>query len=117
MKGIVYLSQAKIEFSEENLTELPSVSSQKNEALGITGYLCFLQNRFIQYIEGKTETVTSLMEIIKMDKRHTVIHQIEKQNLTNRKFPAWGMRYITADELLRFNIELYIAQNTIYIKD
>ena len=94
MRGIVYTSTALVPFDDEHLTELATRAAQRNEQLGVTGYLSFENNRFIQYIEGPHGPVTDLMASILRDPRHTVLHTLYDDQLQARRFPTWQMRWL-----------------------
>ncbi len=117
MVAVVYLSEANIEFKESDLSELESFAESKNRDLNITGYLSFQRERFIQYIEGEESDIQSLVESIKKDDRHTILHKIQRNHFGERIFPNWGMRLIKREELQKFQLELQIEQNLIFIKN
>ncbi len=94
MKGIVYISRALVPFDAPSLQDLAADAATRNSELEVTGYLCFEEGRFIQYIEGEPATVTGLMAKIAKDQRHTVLSQAEDDNVTERRFPSWSMRWI-----------------------
>ena len=97
MKAIVYQSKATVPFNNEQLDELGRIATAKNALLGVTGYLCFYRRSFFQYIEGDAETVSDLMNLIAADHRHHVLRIHEDDSLLLRRFPAWHMKYISAD--------------------
>jgi hypothetical protein len=117
MKSIVYLSDASVDFSETDLVALAEHAAATNYQLDVTGYLCFSRNRFLQYLEGEAETVDALLSSIRKDPRHKFIYEIELNDIDQRVFDHWSMRYITADELQRFHLEHYIELNLLYIKN
>jgi len=116
VKSIVYLSEAKVEFSEDDLSDLVTLASSKNRLCGITGYLCFSRGRFIQYLEGSSNAVNEMMESIRRDPRHELIYETEIPEIRHRVFDTWWMRHITKDELNAFQLEHCIEQNLLYIK-
>ena len=117
MKGLVYLSEAAIDFSIPDLKALTKIASTKNKLKNITGYLCFSNGRFLQYIEGSENSVNELFERIKEDARHKIIYEVESTGMERRIIPYWSMRHITTLELQKFNLERYIEQNLLYIKN
>lgn len=117
VKGLVYLSDANVDFDINDLTALTKQAREKNQQLGVTGYLCYARKRFMQYIEAEPDVLESLINTIIKDSRHTVLYLLHEEIPRERRFPSWGMRYITPEELQRFNIELCIEQNMLYLKN
>ncbi|WP_230630242.1 BLUF domain-containing protein [Comamonas testosteroni] len=81
------------------VAEIAKFSRTFNEAHDITGVLIFDGQRFVQYIEGPLEHVTTLANKIAIDARHkqfTLLH--EAQGITQRLFPQWAMAYVTDDD-------------------
>lgn len=94
MIGILYLSRASFDFEAETLRELRASASARNKQLGIAGYLCYEEGKFIQYIEGEPEIVNKLMGRISKDPRHRVLNTLVDDNLHTRRFPQWNMRWL-----------------------
>lgn len=110
MKCVLYISKALKPFTTNDLVQLSETSTINNQNRGITGYLYFESSHFLQYMEGDETTINEMVDKISHDKRHKLLSIIEKQNLTGRRFPDWGMKNI-AD--LMFNngaIETTIIQ-------
>jgi hypothetical protein len=93
MKAILYISEAKVAFSPDDLNELAVSSGIKNDRLGITGYLYFEKGLFLQYIEGEGESLDLLYHTIASDTRHRVTGFIT-EDLDERRFPNWSMKNI-----------------------
>ncbi len=86
-------------FEKSELLELEQQAQLKNDKLGITGMLCYVQSQFLQYLEGSPESVDYLMESISIDERHTIIKRIEMSGLGSRLFEDWSLRYYAPDDL------------------
>lgn len=114
---VIYLSESEQEFSTLELDKLAQKASFKNERLGISGFLCFARGRFLQYLEGETQAIEGLMADIKSDKRHTLIYELDARPIERPLFSSWAMRLIAHKELFKFNFELQIEQNLLYIKN
>jgi len=117
MISLVYLSESNVDFTESDLKKLETLAKNKNKEVNITGFLSYQRNRFVQYIEGRESDLLSLMESIEKDERHFIIHKIQRTNQGDRLFPDWNMRLIRKEELQRFQLELQIEQNLIFIKN
>lgn len=115
MKCIIYVSKPVIQFESSHLTDLCIAAEEKNHTLGVTGYLCFRKNRFMQYIEGESTAVSNLMKVIENDERHTVLYQLTDTELDARRFPYWSMKYIRDEELVDSSFEKIVDQYLGYV--
>jgi len=95
LKQITYTSEAA---GTHHMTGGPSLvkaiaqSAQcKNSRLGITGVLAFHEGRFFQCLEGTSDSVDLLMEIIKRDTRHRNIHVMINAPIAERAYSLWSM--------------------------
>lgn len=110
MKCVLYISKALKPFNTNDLSQLSTTSTINNQTKGITGYLYFENNRFLQYMEGDETTINEMVDKISHDKRHELLSLIEKQNLTDRRFPDWGMKNIAELMFNNSSIETTIIQ-------
>lgn len=117
MKCTIYLSIAKQEFNDDELVELAKLSAKNNVKQGITGFLCFQNGRFIQYIEGEDTELSKLMTKIQADERHKILVEVESADLGEKRFPTWGMALLKEENLTDFNFEDSIERNLLYIKN
>jgi putative heme degradation protein len=95
---LVYRSYANSIFSQEDLESLLETSRKKNKTLDITGILFFVDDSFIQILEGPVQAVEELYATIKQDERHTDCKIIEKQNIELRYFQDWSMGFCVLDK-------------------
>ena len=72
-KAIFYTSHAIEEFSKEALGVLSQKTQKNNKQFDITGYLCYEQKYFFQYIEGPEESIDSLYQLIQRDPKHSIV--------------------------------------------
>ena len=105
LHALVYLSRALIQFDKINIELLAKTSARKNEQEQISGYLCFKDGLFLQYLEGKNSHLNNLYHRIEADKRHQIIQVIDLGEIARQKFQAWDMRYLDQQELKQFNLE------------
>lgn len=92
MLGVTYKSEAAHVFSDAEVEELAEKAAEFNASVGITGYLYYAHPVFLQYIEGETEAIESLMEQIAKDPRHTIVATAKEEDRVSRRFPSWSMR-------------------------
>ncbi len=102
MKCIIYVSRALHKFSSEDLSHLALTSDRKNAAAGITGLLCLSSGGFVQYLEGPTQAIDTLMAIIRKDPRHKIEQELELKVEAERIFKDWGLRCIHGKKLTAF---------------
>lgn len=90
---LVYISYATYPFSEKELEDLLRASQRYNKQNGITGMLLYLNEKFIQILEGETEAVEKLMDIIEVDPRHRKVSVILQGATHERVFKSWSMGF------------------------
>ncbi|NNC33612.1 MAG: BLUF domain-containing protein [Croceitalea sp.] len=110
LKCVLYVSKAKMVFSQTDLDRLAEVSTKNNEELDITGYLFYEKNYFLQYMEGPPKSINNMIHKIALDDRHELICIIEDEDLQIRRFPNWGMKNIGELMLKNSAIETTIIQ-------
>ncbi|MEH6580736.1 MAG: BLUF domain-containing protein [Halioglobus sp.] len=99
IRQVIYISKAAYEFSASELHELAAAAARKNLLLGITGALLFIDNCFIQVIEGEEHAMSDLLSQLDVDPRHHDIRIISDQLEESRHFADWSMGLIsTPDE-------------------
>jgi len=96
---LVYVSSATSLLSTEALAELLRQSRVKNERLGITGLLLYVDGNFMQALEGEEKAVLELYEQIRRDPRHHNATTIISMPCARRSFSRWSMGFRAADEL------------------
>ena len=65
-----------------------------NEKRGVTGLLLYHNQSFMQVIEGEEETVRHLYyEGIFHDNRHTAVHALINEPITERRYKGWSMGF------------------------
>lgn len=90
---ILYVSYATREFSQNELELLWKKSANKNADLNISGMLLYLNQRFIQVLEGEKDQVKSLYSRIQKDKRHENVMTVIEGQVTKRNFENWSMGF------------------------
>ncbi len=90
---IVYISFAEKHFTPQDLKALLGDIRPKNAERGITGLLLFQNGAFIQVIEGPSQAIHSLFEVIQKDRRHSRIVKLVEEPIEKRGFPDWSMGF------------------------
>jgi len=94
MIELVYMSQAKRIFTEEELNKILMSARRNNLAAGITGMLLYDgKGTFMQAIEGEKDKIYQLFNRIKADSRHGDVHLLCEAAINERSFPDWNMGY------------------------
>lgn len=104
MKTILYLSTPTVPFSDEDLKELLVKSRENNRARSVSGILLFVNNLFIQVLEGESDDVEALYQLISRDPRHKSILKIYDKPIEEKLFDVWSMAFnkATSEELFEY---------------
>ncbi|MFT5709728.1 MAG: hypothetical protein ACI8QT_000415 [Halioglobus sp.] len=113
-RQVVYISQATGTLTESELNELLEVSRRNNKKYGITGALLYLENAFIQVIEGGDAAISQLLGKLTVDTRHRNIRILSDNLAQGRNFQNWSMGTVKAAEADRPQVleELRLASTT-----
>ena len=94
-----YLSQSKLDWTDEAIDQLLERSKQNNATRGITGAMIYANGYFMQLIEGPQIAVDKLYSAIEADPRHEVLSLLHSQEIKDRHFSDWAMEYRDSDDL------------------
>ncbi len=87
---------------------------------GVTGLLCAATNRFLQLLEGPTESVELAMNRIRADARHHRIETLADGSVEARAFSDWAMGYRDQGDpvgLLDEQMRVLVAETPRHIGD
>ncbi len=93
MYFLVYVSHSNRKWEEQELEKLLHKARANNSNNGISGMLLFLQERFIQVLEGDKKKVDDLYETIKVDSRHRSVSILLQGEMDQRIFSNWTMGF------------------------
>lgn len=79
-----------------DLEKILAEARANNEARDVTGALIYIDEVFIQILEGDKDTVRGLMGTIATDPRHTSVKVFYQEELKQRMFASWRMAYVAA---------------------
>ena len=94
-----YLSQSKLDWTDEAIDELLERSKRNNATIKITGAMIYANGYFMQLIEGPQIAVDELYSAIEADPRHEVLSLLHNQEIKDRHFSDWAMEYRDSDDL------------------
>lgn len=92
---ITYFSTAVESTTETDVVDIVAFSRIKNERLGITGVLLYLNGQIVQVLEGQQSAVEDLYKSIQKDPRHTNVRTVISHPISQRLFSHWYMGYET----------------------
>ena len=93
LERLIYQSKASQDFGTLHLFNLLTEARQRNQRLGITGHLLYLDGQFTQCIEGSSASIDALWESLLRDVRHHDIELLARFSITERRFPEWTMAF------------------------
>jgi len=84
----VSISRLDPEAATEDVERIVAVSNIRNRALDVTGALLFTGDRFVQLIEGPSNSITELQRSIFRDARHHEVTTIRSDDIEECEFWA-----------------------------
>jgi hypothetical protein len=90
---IVYSSKATNPPSPRELAEILATARFNNEANGVTGMLLYRRGHFLQVLEGTVDRLSTLLEKLIRDPRHTDLRVLLDGRIGARAFGAWSMAF------------------------
>jgi hypothetical protein len=96
-----YVGKATQDMGLSSLVHLFDVSFNWNQSHDLTGVLFYENGHFAQILEGRREDVILIWEKIQTDYRHQVLHRIELEEIDQRLFPSWALRFYGGDQIAK----------------
>jgi len=87
----LYASRAAAPLVSSVVDSILEQSRKNNPRQGITGMLCFVDDIFIQVIEGGRDEVCELFNAIVRDDRNLNVRILIYEEISERKFGSWTM--------------------------
>ena len=100
MISVSYISKATQDMGVLALMRLTDQAAQLNQKLGLSGVLFYENQHFGQILEGPRAEVTKIWEKIQRDPRHHQVRLLKMEEIKERSFPAWSMRFFLAKEIV-----------------
>lgn len=98
--AISYISKATQEMGVLALMRLTDQASQLNQQLDLSGVLFYENQHFGQILEGPRVELMKIWEKIQRDPRHQQVRLLKMEEIKERSFPAWSMRFFLAKEIV-----------------
>jgi hypothetical protein len=92
----IYVSRSVMQTRDvDALSDLHIVSTSRNAALNLTGFLVATNDYFAQYLEGEQAALDEVMKSIRVDPRHAEIREGIVEQSDERRFPFWRMAFFS----------------------
>lgn len=98
--SVSYISKATQDMGVLALMRLTDQAVQLNQKLGLTGVLFYENQHFGQILEGPRTEVTKMWERIQRDPRHHQVRLLKMEEIGERSFTTWSMRFFLAKEII-----------------
>lgn len=95
---LIYWSVARSGTSDDDVMEILHHAVQRNRLQGITGFLLFDQDLFLQLLEGPSIDVNEVFGSIWQDTRHSSVTVLDSTPTGTREFIGWDMGYRLIDK-------------------
>ena len=93
MRQLLYVSNTAQPVSVGDLDDILTASRRNNAQLGITGLLLFIDDGFLQVLEGEESAVREVYARVASDPRHGNATVMLDREVPVRAFPEWSMGF------------------------
>lgn len=83
---------------EQQVSNIAARAAIRNKEVGVTGVLVFVENQFIQLLEGEGEVVAEVFERICCDFDHAQLRLVDLVGVKDRMFARWHMAELSGRE-------------------
>jgi len=83
---------------EQQVSNMAARAAMRNKELGITGVLVFVEDQFIQLLEGEGPAVEQVFERICCDFDHAQVRLVDLVGVKDRMFGRWHMAELSGGE-------------------
>lgn len=97
LQKLIYASQAIKPVDTRSLQAILDKARTRNEQDGITGFLLYADESFLQILEGEEDVLTATFDRIAKDARHHGVRVLERVPITRRRFGQWTMGFDLPD--------------------
>lgn len=100
---------------DRQLADIRQTAKRFNRDNQISGVLFFLNNRFLQVLEGETAALEKLLEKIEADPRHSQLTYLLRVPISERQLADWNMDTFNLSQTEAFRPEALQAITRIYL--
>jgi len=83
---------------DAKVREIAAQSARRNSLASLSGSLVYVNDSFVQVLEGPAAAVERTFEAICCDFRHEDVKLIDLVPVKERAFPQWSMAFLGADD-------------------
>ena len=98
LQKLIYASQAIQPVDTAMLQAILEKARERNAADGLTGFLLYADESFMQILEGEAGVLAATYARIEKDPRHRGLRLLQRSPITRRQFPDWTMGFYLADQ-------------------
>lgn len=96
---LVYASSASRALRAGDLEHLIERARRRNREFGISGLLLFVDDRFMQYLEGPLPHLDMVYRChVRPHPMHQDVLELLREEITERQFATWSLAFDTPDE-------------------
>jgi hypothetical protein len=92
-KEIIYCSELSADYDLKEVYKILHKSRESNTTIGVSGYLLYGSNNFMQVIEGPEASIKGLWKKISQDSRHHNIKVLSETMIKNLNYDTWSMGF------------------------
>ncbi|MEL6266605.1 MAG: BLUF domain-containing protein [Pseudomonadota bacterium] len=89
--SLVYISRSLVGARSPEMDSIAATSQRKNQLCGLTGFLYYDNEAFLQVLEGPKTEVKDIYRSIASDSRHDKVQLLGAHPIENRAFGGWAM--------------------------
>jgi len=90
---LVYASHTTQKMGDEDLNSILESARRNNAKIGVTGMLLYIDQNFLQILEGEEAAVNNVYRQIASDPRHSAISVLARRSAPERLFEGWSMGF------------------------
>ena len=95
LSRLIYSRRPTSWLKTEDVQAILKSARERNAVLGVTGALFFRHDLFIQVLEGSRRNLSSLLEMILDDDRHSDLMLHDFREIGERQYSEWSMGYVS----------------------
>ena len=104
---LCYVSVAMAQITDVDIRAILQVSRMLNRQRDLTGLLACTRHHFMQILEGSAAQIDRLLASLLRDSRHTELHIIRREPITQRLYDDWHMAFVPSPDLGEAIAELH----------
>lgn len=111
LQKLIYASQAIKPVDTAALQAILETARLRNAQDGITGFLLYADESFLQILEGEDMALSATYDRIASDARHTGLRLLQRSPISQRRFSSWTMGFDLPDSLALGTLPGYKPSN------